>query len=88
MVRIKLLDFRIELIETWFVIGKCEGFEDDFTIVIHNKTVVFVFGNIDTNKIGHDDTFYNALLEKLHNVFDPSRLAVYKTSGVNQLINF
>ena len=56
--------------------------------MIHNKTVMFVFGNIDANKIGHDDTSCNALLEKLHNVFDPSRLAVYKTSGVNQLINF
>ena len=56
--------------------------------MIHDKTVMFVFGDINANEIGHDDTSCNALLERLHKMFNPSRLAVYKTSGVNQLINF
>jgi hypothetical protein len=33
-----------------------EGVTDDFTLMIHDEAIVFVFGNVNANKVGHKDT--------------------------------
>ena len=45
-----------ELNKSCFIIFKGKGISDNSPILIHDKAVMFEFGNIDANKICHDDT--------------------------------
>ena len=48
--------------ESWSIIREGKGVPDDFTLMIHDEAIVFVFGNVNANKIGHKDTSWMCAL--------------------------
>ena len=51
--RIKGAEDTKEDVEAWLIISEREGVSDDFTMFIHNETVMLEFGQIKADEIGH-----------------------------------